>query len=397
MSDYGLALSVARGHAFTDLPKPGEIDVAVAPLAEGFELPDDALVVVTEQNVFGQRQQRRAVRATRQANAIDRLAQIQEGDFLVHTEHGIGRFGGLVRISVLGGEQEFLLLLYEKGDKLYVPVSRLSQVQRYASAEDANPALDRLGGQVWTRTKSRVRRAVQDMAEALLAVVAARETLEGTAFPAPDASYEEFEARFRWDDTPDQRKATDDVLADMQKRRPMDRLVCGDVGFGKTEVACRAAYLAALAGKQVAFLVPTTVLCQQHLDTLKERFAGTPVEIVGISRLATPKQLSAIREGLASGKIDIVVGTHRLLSKDIAFRNLGLVIVDEEHRFGVAHKERLKQLRKLVDVLTLSATPIPRTLQMAFSGMRDLSVIATPPPDRTAVRTQIARVSEELI
>jgi len=397
LSDYGLALAVTRGNAFTDWPDPGEVDVAVAPLADGFELPDDALVVLTEQNVFGQRQQRRAVRITRQTNAIDRLAQIQEGDFLVHAEHGIGRFGGLQRISVLGGEQEFLLLLYEKGDKLYVPVSRLGQVQRYASAEDASPALDRLGGQGWTRTKSRVRRAVQDMAEALLAVVAARETLEGTAFPAPDASYEEFEARFRWDDTPDQRKATDDVLRDMQKRRPMDRLVCGDVGFGKTEVACRAAYLCALGGRQVAFLVPTTVLCQQHFETLKERFADTPVEIANVSRLSSPKQLRETREGLASGKVDIIIGTHRLLSKDISFRNLGLVIVDEEHRFGVAHKERLKQLRKLVDVLTLSATPIPRTLQMAFSGMRDLSVIATPPPDRTAVRTQVTRLSEELI
>ncbi|MBM4335829.1 MAG: transcription-repair coupling factor [Deltaproteobacteria bacterium] len=397
LSDYGLALPIARGHAFAALPEPGEIDVGVAPLADGFELPDDALVVLTEQNVFGQRQQRRAVRITRQTNAIERLAQIQEGDFLVHAEHGIGRFGGLVRISVSGGEQEFLLLLYDKADKLYVPVSRLGQVQRYASAEDASPALDRLGGQGWTRTKTRVRRAVQDMAEALLAVVAARETLEGTAFPAPDAAYEEFEARFRWDDTPDQRKVTDDVLGDMRKRRPMDRLVCGDVGFGKTEVACRAAYLCAMSGRQVAFLVPTTVLCQQHLETIRERFAGTPVEIAGLSRLSSPKQLREVREGLASGKIDLVVGTHRLLSKDITFRNLGLLIVDEEHRFGVAHKERLKQLRKLVDVLTLSATPIPRTLQMAFSGMRDLSVIATPPPDRTAVRTQIARVSQELI
>ncbi len=397
LSDYGLALEVARGRALVDWPAPGSIDVAVASLADGFELPDDALVVLTEQNIFGQRQQRRAVRITRQTNAIERLAQIQEGDFLVHAEHGIGRFGGLVRISVLGGEQEFLLLLYDKSDKLYVPVSRLGQVQRYASAEDASPALDRLGGQGWTRTKSRVRRAVQDMAEALLAVVAARETLDGTAFPPPDAAYEEFEARFKWDDTPDQRKATDDVLRDMQKRRPMDRLVCGDVGFGKTEVACRAAYLSAMSGRQVAFLVPTTVLCQQHLDTFRERFAGTPVEIASLSRLTSPKQLREVREGLASGRLDIVIGTHRLLSKDIAFRNLGLVIVDEEHRFGVAHKERLKQLRKLVDVLTLSATPIPRTLQMAFSGMRDLSVIATPPPDRTAVRTQVARVSEELI
>ncbi len=397
LSDYGLALPIARGPALREWPAPGEIDVAVAPLADGFELPDDALVVLTEQNVFGQRQQRRAVRITRQTNAIERMAQIQEGDFLVHAEHGIGRFGGLQRISVLGFEQEFLLLLYDKGDKLYVPASRLGQVQRYASAEDASPALDRLGGNGWTRTRSRVRRAVQDMAEALLAVVAAREALEGTAFPAPDAAYEEFEARFKWDDTPDQRKATDDVLRDMQKRRPMDRLVCGDVGFGKTEVACRAAYLCAMSGRQVAFLVPTTVLCQQHLDTFKERFAGTPVEIASLSRLTSPKQLREVREGLASGRVDVVIGTHRLLSKDVAFRNLGLVIVDEEHRFGVAHKERLKQLRKLVDVLTLSATPIPRTLQMSFSGMRDLSVITTPPPDRTAVRTQVARVSEELI
>ena len=232
LSDYGLALSLARGRALGDWPAPGEIDVAVAALADGFELPDDGLVVLTEQNVFGQRQQRRAVRITRQTNAIERLAQIQEGDFLVHAEHGIGRFGGLQRISVSGFEQEFLLLLYDKGDKLYVPASRLGQVQRYASAEDASPALDRLGGNGWTRTRSRVRRAVQDMAEALLAALAARETLEGTAFPPPDALYEEFEARFKWDDTPDQRKATDDVLRDRQKRRPMDRLVCGDGGFG---------------------------------------------------------------------------------------------------------------------------------------------------------------------
>ena len=235
------------------------------------------------------------------------------------------------------------------------------------------------------------------MADELLAVIAARDQLPGHAFPAPDASYEEFEARFRFDDTPDQRKATDDVLGDMQRARPMDRLVCGDVGFGKTEVACRAAYLAAAAGKQVAFLVPTTVLCQQHLETLRERFAETAISVAALSRMTTPKQLKEVREGLASGKLDVVIGTHRLLSKDIVFRNLGLVIVDEEHRFGVAHKERLKQLRKLVDVLTLTATPIPRTLQMAFSGMRDLSVIQTPPPDRIAVRTQVARVSEELI
>ena len=400
LRDYGLELPVARATreaSWPDWPAHGSIDVAVSPLADGFELPDDQLVVVAEPNIFGERVQRRVARVTRQSSAVERLAQIQEGDFLVHAEHGIARFGGLSRISVLGGEQEFLLLLYEKGDKLYVPVSRLGQVQRYSAADEAPPSLDRLGGQGWTRTKARVRRAVREMAEELLAVIAARDQLPGFAFPAPDPSYEEFEARFRYDDTPDQRKATDDVLADMQKSRPMDRLVCGDVGFGKTEVACRAAYLAAVGGKQVAFLVPTTVLCQQHFETLRERFAQTPIAVSWVSRLTTPKQLKEVREGLASGKLDVVIGTHRLLSKDIVFRNLGLVIVDEEHRFGVAHKERLKQLRKLVDVLTLTATPIPRTLQLAFSGMRDLSVIQTPPPDRIAVRTQVARVSEDLI
>ncbi|HTO06413.1 MAG TPA: transcription-repair coupling factor [Myxococcota bacterium] len=402
LRDYGLELPVhvpAPGQPpeWPAWPEPGAIDVAISPLADGFELPDDSLVVVTEQNVFGERVQRRVARVTRQSSAVERLAQIQEGDFLVHAEHGIGRFGGLTRISLLGGEQEFLLLLYDKGDKLYVPVSRLGQVQRYGAADDAAPVLDRLGGQTWVKTKARVKRAVREMAEELLAVVAAREQLPGFAFPPPDASYEEFEARFRFEDTPDQRKATDDVLSDMQRARPMDRLVCGDVGFGKTEVACRAAYLAAAGGKQVAFLVPTTVLCQQHFETLRERFAQTAITIASLSRVTSPKRVKEVREGLASGKIDVVVGTHRLLSKDVAFRNLGLLIVDEEHRFGVAHKERLKQMRKLVDVLTLTATPIPRTLQMAFSGMRDLSVLQTPPPDRIAVRTQVARVGEELI
>jgi transcription-repair coupling factor (superfamily II helicase) len=235
------------------------------------------------------------------------------------------------------------------------------------------------------------------MAEELLAVIAARQALQGFAFPAPDAGYEEFEARFPFEDTPDQRRATQDVLSDLQREQPMDRLVCGDVGFGKTEVACRAAYLAAAAGKQVAFLVPTTVLCQQHVQTLRERFAGEPVVIEQLSRLTPPTRLKEICAALAAGRIDIAVGTHRLLSADVQFRNLGLVVIDEEHRFGVAHKERLKQLRKLVDVLTLSATPIPRTLHMAFTGMRDLSVITTPPPDRVSVRTEVCRFGDEIV
>jgi transcription-repair coupling factor (superfamily II helicase) len=235
------------------------------------------------------------------------------------------------------------------------------------------------------------------MAKELLAIYAAREVMQGHRYPPPDADYEEFEARFPYEDTADQRRASEETLGDLRSERPMDRVVCGDVGFGKTEIACRAAYVVASAGRQVALLVPTTVLCQQHLKTLRDRFEGTAIEVAGLSRLTPPKGARQAREGLASGRVDIVVGTHRLLSKDVQFRNLGLVIVDEEHRFGVKHKERLKAMRKLVDVLTLSATPIPRTLQMGFSGLRDLSLVTTPPPDRMAIRTQICRFSDEVI
>ena len=402
LCDYDRELEIRRSsvsapQSWPDWPEPGEIDVAVAPLANGFELPSESLVVLTEQDIFGARLQRRALRATRRGQAVERLAQIQEGDYLVHAEHGIGQYGGLVQLRVGGIHQELLLLLYNSGDKLYIPVSRLGQIQRYSSAEAKTPSLDRLGGQSWTRAKARVRRAIRDMAEELLAVIAARKVLKGHVHPGRDADYDEFEAGFPYEDTPDQRRATEDVLEDLQSERPMDRLVCGDVGFGKTEIACRAAFLVTGAGRQVAFLVPTTVLCQQHLETLTQRFANTAVSIASISRLLSPKAQKRVREGLASGRIDMVVGTHRLLSKDVHFRNLGLLIVDEEHRFGVAHKERLKQMRKLVDVLTLSATPIPRTLQLAFSEMRDLSLITTPPPERTSVRTQVCRQSEEII
>ncbi len=400
--DHALELAPARAHAggngsWPAWPARGAVDVAIAPLTRGFDLPPEDVTVITEQDIFGVRLQRRTVRSTRRGQAVERLAQIQDGDFLVHAEHGIGRYGGLTQLEIGGVQQELLLLHYGRGDKLYIPVSRLGQVQGYASADGQTPQLDRLGGQVWSRTKSRVRRAVEEMADELLAVIAARQVMKGHAYPAPGADYEEFEARFPYEDTPDQSRASEDVLADLQKRVPMDRLVCGDVGFGKTEIACRAAYVAMASGRQVAFLVPTTVLCRQHYETLRERFADTAVNIAFLSRLSSPKAAREVREGLASGRIDLVVGTHRLLSKDVRFRNLGMIIVDEEHRFGVAHKERLKQLRKLVDVLTLSATPIPRTLQMAFSGMRDLSVITTPPPDRIAVRTQVCRFSDEII
>ena len=401
LGDYGHELAIAPGGtslANGTLPDPGKVDVAIAPLAEGFELPLEDLVVVTEQDIFGTRIRRRVVRAqAHRGESVERLAQIQEGDHLVHAEHGIGRYGGLSKLTVAGIEQEFLLVTYDRGDKLYLPISRLAQIQRFTGADQKTPRLDRLGGNSWARAKARVKKAVVDMAEDLLAVIAAREVLEGFAHPPPDAGYEEFEARFPYEDTPDQARATEEVHADLSRERPMDRLVCGDVGFGKTEIACRAAYRVVASGRQVAFLVPTTVLCQQHVQTLRERFEGTAIEVASLSRLATPKQARAVRDGLASGRIDLVVGTHRLLSKDVTFRNLGLLVVDEEHRFGVAHKERVKRLRKLVDVLTLSATPIPRTLQLSFTGMRDLSVITTPPPERVAIRTQVCRFSDEIV
>ena len=405
LCDYGFTIPIKRtdaderkGADWSELPARGECQITIARLDEGFELPMEELVVLTEQDVFGARLQRRRVRTqTRRGRSIDRLAQIQDGDYLVHVEHGIGSYAGLVQLDVSGIRQEFLLIQYDRGDKLYLPVSRLGQVQRYAGVDGQTPTIDRLGGQSWARTKTRVKRAVREMADGLLAVSAARQVLKGCSYAAPDASYEEFEARFPYEDTPDQRRATEEVLTDLQRDRPMDRLICGDVGFGKTEIACRAAYLTAAAGRQVAFLVPTTILCQQHLHTLRERFADTAVQVGALSRLTWPKEARLTREGLSSGRIDIVVGTHRLLSSDIQFRNLGLLIIDEEHRFGVTHKERLKQFRKLVDVLTLSATPIPRTLHMALSGMRDLSVINTPPPERISIRTQVCRLSDEIL
>jgi transcription-repair coupling factor (superfamily II helicase) len=396
LRDYRQEIPIAKTAGLGAPPERGSARIEIARVHRGFELPAEGLVMLTEEDVFGARRQPRYARVRPTGESIERLAQIQEGDRLVHAEHGIALYGGLVQLHLAGVAQEMLLLLYGGGDKLYVPVSRLDRVHRYTGGDGA-PPVDRLGGGGWQRARARAKRAVQDIAAELIATSAARELMKGFAYPPPDADYEEFEAGFRYEDTPDQRRATGEVLADLRAERPMDRLVCGDVGFGKTEIACRAAYLVASSGRQVAVLVPTTVLCQQHLKTFRERFAQAPLEIAGLSRLSSPKEVKQTREGLSSGRVDIVIGTHRLLSKDVHFRNLGLLIVDEEHRFGVRHKERLKAMRKLVDVLTLSATPIPRTLQMALSGMRDLSVMATPPPDRIAVRTQVCRLSEEIV
>jgi len=315
----------------------------------------------------------------------------------VHAEHGIGIYRGLVELEMRGVTGEFLRIEYAEAARLFVPVHRMSQVQRYAGSDGHAPRIDKLGGATWVKAKKSVKKGLLDLARELVSVHAARELSQGFAFSPRDHLFEEFEATFPYDETPDQLAAIEEALADMQRDRPMDRIVCGDVGYGKTEVAVRAAFRAALDGKQVAVLVPTTILCQQHEETFRARFDGYPIRVASLSRFQTGAGAKRVLEGLADGSVDVVIGTHRLLQKSVSFRDLGLLVVDEEHRFGVAHKERIKQLKKTVDVLTLTATPIPRTLQLAFAGLRDLSVIDTPPADRLAIRTQVGRYSEEVI
>jgi transcription-repair coupling factor (superfamily II helicase) len=375
----------------------GRVEVRAMPLSEGFALPIEKLAVVTEEEIFGPRQKRRRRPASwPDSAAVEALAQLSAGDYLVHAEHGIGVYRGLVNLELRGAEGEFLRLEYADDARLFLPVHRLNLVQRYAGSDGRVPRIDRLGGTTWEKAKRCVKRDLLHMARELVSVHAARQLARGFAFSPRDRMLEEFEATFAYEETPDQLAAIEDSLTDMQRDKTMDRVVCGDVGYGKTEVAVRAAFRAALDGKQTAVLVPTTILCQQHEETFRARFQGYPVRIEGFSRFRTGRGARDVLEGLADGSVDIVIGTHRLLQKRVRFRDLGLLVVDEEHRFGVAHKERIKRLRKTVDVLTLTATPIPRTLQLAFTGLRDLSVIDTPPADRLSIRTQVCRFSETI-
>lgn len=398
LADYGVETSLAHDHRPAwKWSKPGRFEVRVAKLSQGFTLPGERLAVVAEDEIFGPRERRRQRAQWQDSQALDGIAQLESGDHLVHADHGIGTYRGLIEFDSAGTKTELLCIEYLGGDRLFVPVHRLNRVQRYSVSDGATPRIDRLGGQTWERAKRKVKKSLRNMASELLRVHAARKIAPGFAFSPRDAYFEEFEAAFPFEETPDQHAAIEDVLAGMQSPQPMDRIVCGDVGYGKTEVAIRAAFRAVLDGKQVAILVPTTLLAKQHESTLRERFHGYPVLVESLSRFRTPSEARMVREGLASGEIDIVVGTHRILQKSVHFRDLGLLVVDEEHRFGVAHKERIKQWKKTVDVLTLTATPIPRTLQMAFTGVRDLSVINTPPQDRYAIRTQVCRFSPQLV
>jgi len=369
----------------------------VGELTRGVRLPADRLALVTEVEVFGERRQIRRGRRTRAADVLSSLAALEPDDYVVHVDHGIGLYRGLKHLEIAGTEGDYLHLEYAGGDRLYVPVDRIAVVQRYVSAEGGAPPLDKLGGTSWERVKAKTRESVLAMAHELIRLYAARAAHGRRPYAAGDDLYREFVARFAFEETPDQQRAIEEVIADLEREKPMDRLVCGDVGFGKTEVAMRAAFLAVLAGRQVAVLVPTTVLAQQHLETFQARFAGHPVTVEMLSRFRSAAENRAVVERLAAGRVDIVIGTHRLLQKDVAFRDLGLLIVDEEHRFGVRDKERIRALRATVDVLTLTATPIPRTLNMALSGIRDLSVIETPPVDRLAIRTYVTRYDEGVI
>ncbi len=376
---------------------PATVTILLGDISRGFRLPEARLALIAEEELFGKRVRRRGVSDLRKKQILSSLAELKPGDHMVHVDHGIGLYRGLQHISVSGVGGDFLLLEYSGGDKLYLPVDRLGLVQRFVGPEGSSPSLDKLGGTSWEKTKGKARKAIEELAGELLEIYARRQICEGFSFSPPDEMYREFEASFAWEETPDQLSAIHDVLADMQNSRPMDRLVCGDVGYGKTEVALRAAFKAALDGKQVGVLVPTTILAQQHFETFHGRLRDYPVTVEALSRFRTPKEQKAILERLKKGDIDIVIGTHRLLQKDVAFRDLGLLIIDEEQRFGVKDKERLKAFRAVVDVMTLTATPIPRTLYMSMMGIRDLSIIDTPPVDRLAVKTFVARFSEELV
>ncbi len=365
-------------------------------IGAGTQFEDDGIYVYSEEDLFGEPRVHRRARRTPKG-ALIKLEELRPGDHIVHLDHGIGMYRGLKHLKVAGTEGDFLNLEYAGNDTMYVPVERINLVQRYVGADGAQPHLDKLGSGSWEKVKRRTRQAVLAMAAELLEIYAAREVQEGHAFPLPVAELEEFAERFEFEETPDQLAAIDDVIRDMTRAKPMDRLICGDAGFGKTEVALRAALIALMDGRQVAMLVPTTVLAEQHWNTFSRRFKDHPVRVEMISRFRSPRENKAVVDDLRAGKVDIAIGTHRILQRDVEFRQLGLLIIDEEHRFGVADKEKIKKMRKLVDVLTLTGTPIPRTLHMAMLGIRDLSVIQTAPVDRQAIRTFVAHFDDGLL
>lgn len=387
-------------HILTEVDeiKPGLIQIIPETIGEGFELLNEKIAVLTEKDLFN-RVQKKKVRRTKMSNA-ERLKSYNElspGDYVVHVHHGIGEYQGMETMEIGGVHQDYLSIAYDKGSKLFIPVTQLNLLQKYVASEGKSPKINSLGGTSWSKTKRKVQSQVEDIADDLIELYASRESQKGFAYPKDNAYQQEFENAFPYSETEDQLRSIEEIKEDMQSDKPMDRLLVGDVGYGKTEVAIRAIFKAVQEGKQVAFLVPTTVLAQQHYETLLQRFVDFPVEVGLLSRFRTKKEMDQTIDGLKKGTVDVVVGTHRVLSKDVKFLDLGLLVVDEEQRFGVKHKERLKELKNQVDVLTLTATPIPRTLHMSMLGVRDLSVIETPPANRYPVQTYVMEMNALVI
>ncbi len=397
LSDYGLPVT---RDTTEENRKLNAILLLTTRLSRGTLLPAEKKLFLSDRDLFGGKPRNRLSEASRrkdQESFFDDFAEIKPGDLITHIEHGIGRYKGLKTFTVEGITNEYLILEYQSDDLLYVPVDSFNQLHKYHGSGDRATSLSRLGGPQWAAAKAKTRKAIDDLLIELLDLYAEREVIKSSACIEPDHMFREFEAAFTYDETPDQQRAINEVISDLNDAKPMDRLVSGDVGFGKTEVAMRAVFLTVLSGRQAAVMVPTTILAQQHFSTFTERFANYPVKIAVLSRFRTPTQQKETAAGLRQGSIDIVIGTHRLLQKDISFKNLGLLVLDEEHKFGVRHKEKLKNFRRKLDVLSMSATPIPRTLQFSLSGMRSLSAITTAPRDRLAIRTFVAAYDDTII
>ncbi len=394
LAPYGVALGEPEPFPLEGPRAPG-VHLALGHMARGFRFPEEGLLVLTESEILGEKVRRPAPSPRHGFRST--LAELEPGHGVVHADFGVGLYRGLVRLAVGGEDGDYLHLEYAGGDRLYLPVTRIGLVQRYRSPAEDLPRLDKLGGTAWEKCRRKAQEGIEQMAHELLELYARRQTATRPPYSGQDHAYREFAATFPYEETRDQARAIEDVLKDLGGPRPMDRLICGDVGYGKTEVALRAAFRAVADGRQVAVLVPTTVLAAQHARGFRRRFEPYPVTVEMLSRFVSPADQKGVLERVAKGGVDVVVGTHRLLQRDVRWKDLGLVVIDEEHRFGVAHKERLKELRAQVDVLTLSATPIPRTLNLGLSGVRDLSIIETPPADRLAVRTTLSRFDEELV
>jgi transcription-repair coupling factor (superfamily II helicase) len=396
LTPYGLSLR--RIERFSDVHQgKGQAFVCLGRISSGFVWPAESLAIITEDEIFGSKRRAKLTPGPKARTQILAYEDLKKGDLVVHVEHGIGRYDGLVELTLNGSSNAFLLIVYKDEDKLYLPVDRMGMVQKYMGVDGIEPVLDKMGGKSWERVKERVKKSTEKIAGELLKLYAERKIRKGHAFEDADSDFKNFEMGFPYEETADQQKAIEDVINDMKSPIPMDRLVCGDVGYGKTEVALRASLLCVNGGKQVAVLVPTTVLAEQHFATFTERYGGYPINIACLSRFRSLREQRKIINDLKSGKIDIVIGTHRLIQKDVVFKDLGLLVLDEEQRFGVKHKEKLKKIKRTVDVLALTATPIPRTLHMSLMGVRDISIISTPPEQRKSIITYICEFNDAVI